>query len=118
MNTRMAPLGIKVESIKPMTRYFRYALSEKDNKYIDLLKKSAKDVIGEEIISEASCLSDLNILINNASPSSFSFGIGRDFDIEGGAHLADEFIECDRLVDFTKVVAAFVCDWGNVKNGD
>lgn len=118
MDERMKPLCIRVLSIEPMTRYFRYALSEKDNKYIELLKKSAKDAIGEEIISEASCLSDLNIFINNSGSNSFSFGVGRDFDIEGGAHLADEFIECERLADFAKAVAAFVCDWGNVKNED
>ncbi len=118
MNARMSHLGIRVASIEPMTRYFRYALSEKDNKYIELLKKSAKDAIGEEIISEASCLSDLNIFINNAGCNSFSFGAGRDFDVEGGAHLADEFIECDKLVDFAKTVAAFICDWGNVRNGN
>lgn len=118
MNKRMAHLGIKVESIKPMTRYFRYALSDKDNEYIKLLKNSAKEAIGEEIVSEASCLSDLNIFINNASSKSFSFGIGRDFDVEGGAHLADEFIECDRLVAFAKAVAAFICEWGNVQNGN
>lgn len=118
IDERIKHLNMRVAGIEPMTRYFRYALSEKDNKYIELLKKSAKDAIGEEIISEASCLSDLNILINNANRNSFSFGIGRDFDVEGGAHLADEFIECDRLVDFTKAVAAFICDWGNIKNGD
>ena len=60
------------------------AIVEKNN-------KDSKIDYNEDIIVEASCLSDLSIFINNGSASSFSFGIGRDFDVPGGAHLADEF---------------------------
>lgn len=111
INTRMKETGVYVKSIKPVTRYFRYAFTESNNEYIKLLKNAGKETIGEEIIEEASCLSDLNIFINNGSRKSFSFGIGRDFNVEGGAHLKDEFIECERLVEFAKAIAAFVCDW-------
>lgn len=111
INTRMNETGVYVKSITPVTRYFRYAFTESNNEYIKLLKNAGKETIGEEIIEEASCLSDLNIFINNGSRKSFSFGIGRDFNVEGGAHLKDEFIECERLVAFAKTVAAFVCDW-------
>lgn len=111
INARMEERSVSVKSIEPVTRYFRYAFTESDNKYTELLKNAGKEVTGEEIIEEASCLSDLNIFINNGSPKSFSFGIGRDFNVEGGAHLKDEFIECERLVTFAKTVAAFVCDW-------
>lgn len=111
INTRMKERGVYVKSILPVTRYFRYASTERDNEYIELMKNAGKEATGNEIIEEASCLSDLNIFINNGSKKSFSFGIGRDFNVEGGAHLKDEFVECDSLVDFTKTVAAFVCDW-------
>ena len=111
INRRLADQGVCVKQITPMTRYFRYAASDSDNEYIRLLRSAADEAIGEVPVVEASCLSDLNILINNGSRKSFSFGIGRDFDVEGGAHLKDEFIECDRLVAFTKAIAAFLCDW-------
>lgn len=115
LNQRLKGIGVCVKEIKPVTRYFRYACSESDNELITLMQNSGKFMNDEEIMVEASCLSDLNIFINNGSTSSFSFGIGRDFDVPGGAHLADEFVECERLVDFTKAVAAFVCEWGQVR---
>ena len=90
---------------------YRLSVTDRENEYTRLLKNAGQEAIGETIIEEASCLSDLNILINNGSRKSFSFGIGRDFNVEGGAHLKDEFIECERLVEFAKTVAAFVCDW-------
>ena len=111
INARMKERNVYVKSITPVTRYFRYAFTEKDNEYIKLLKNAGKEVSGEEIIEEASCLSDLNIFINNGSRKSFSFGIGRDFNVEGGAHLKDEFIECDVLVNYAKTIAEFICDW-------
>ncbi len=111
INSRLKPLGVYVKSIKPATRYFRYAVTEKENEYTELLRAAGKSATGKEIIEEASCLSDLNIFINNGSTKSFSFGIGRDFNVEGGAHLKDEFIECDVLVNFAKTIAEFVCDW-------
>ena len=118
INTRMKENGVYVKSITPVTRYFRYAFTEKDNEYIKLLKNAGKEVTGEEIIEEASCLSDLNIFINNGSRKSFSFGIGRDFNVEGGAHLKDEFVECDVLVNFAKTIAEFICDWDMGQIGD
>ncbi len=111
INERMKERDVYVKAITPVTRYFRYAFTERDNEYIKLLKNAGKSATGNEIIEEASCLSDLNIFINNGSRKSFSFGIGRDFNVEGGAHLKDEFIECDVLVDYAKTIASFVCDW-------
>ena len=115
LNSTMKDIGVCVKELKPVTRYFRYACSESDNELITLLQNSGKLMNNEDIIVEASCLSDLSIFINNGSASSFSFGIGRDFDVPGGAHLADEFVECEKLVDFVKAVAAFVCEWGQVR---
>ena len=111
INARMKNSGVYVQAIEPVSRYFRYAFSDSDNKYISLLKNSGTEVLGEEIIEEASCLSDLNIFINTGSKNSFSFGIGRDFNVSGGAHLKDEFIECDKLVEFTKIIATFICNY-------
>jgi acetylornithine deacetylase/succinyl-diaminopimelate desuccinylase-like protein len=37
-----------------------------------------------------------------------NLGIGRDFDEYGGAHQPDEFIECDALVEYAKIMAAYI----------
>jgi len=111
INLRTQKWGVRVKSIEPVTRYFRYASTSSDNQYIRLLKHAGNEAVGNQLQEEASCLSDLNIFINNGSKDSFSFGIGRDFNTEGGAHLKDEFIECEMLLDFTKTIAAFICNW-------
>ena len=39
------------------------------------------------------------------------FGIGRGFGEYGGAHQPDEYIECEKLLNFAKVLAHFVLSW-------
>ena len=55
-----------------------------------------------------SCLSDLSVIGKFGGKCAFAYGGGRDFSLPGGAHQPNEFIECDKLVDFAKTVAAYV----------
>ena len=57
------------------------------------------------------CLSDLNLFINISGGNAVSWGVGRDFAVEGGAHQPDEYVACDDLVEFTKLIAQFIFDW-------
>jgi len=41
----------------------------------------------------------------------FSFGIGRSFAKYGGAHLPDEFIECDTILEFARIAGTFLLRW-------
>lgn len=114
INNRTKDIGVYVLGIEPRTRYFRYTLSASDNPYIKLLQNNIKSITGKDVNAMGASLSDLNIFINTGNEKSFSFGAGRGFMEEGGSHLTDEFIECDKFVDFTKTVAAFICDWGEL----
>ena len=35
-------------------------------------------------------------------------------DVPGGAHLPDEFIECDSLLNFAKIIAGYVLEWDKI----
>ena len=48
--------------------------------------------------------SDLSIFLKYGSPRAFAFGIGRDFGAYGGAHQADEHIECGRFLEFAQIL--------------
>lgn len=61
-----------------------------------------------EIWHCGSCLSDLSVISKYGSSLAFGYGIGRDFSEIGGAHQPNEFIELDKLVDFTKTVANYI----------
>ncbi|MBQ2896957.1 MAG: hypothetical protein IJE46_01355 [Clostridia bacterium] len=55
-----------------------------------------------------SCLYDLSVISKYGGGNAFAFGSGRDFSLPGGAHQPNEYIECDKLVEYTKVIAAYV----------
>ncbi len=65
-------------------------------------------VSGRELAVCGSCLSDLSVILKYGSEEAYGFGIGRDFNLYGGAHQPDEFIECDKLLEYAKIMAAYV----------
>ena len=111
INERLSPLGIKIEEVIESSRYFTYGTVDVENENIALLKSVGKDIIGRELSVKPSCLSDLSLFLSAAPGRAVSFGAGRDFDVPGGAHLPDEFIECASLLDFAKTVIKFVLEW-------
>ena len=106
LNEKLAPLNMEVEKIAPTTRYFHFAKSNKDNPLMDKLISKSKEATGRILKPCGSCQSDLSLFIKNGSERAFSFGIGRDFDFYGGAHQADEFIECEKILEFAQIIAA------------
>ena len=111
INLRLEPLGIRIENVIESSRFFGYGFVENDNAEINLLKKVGKSILNREIYDKASCLSDLSLFLSAAPGRAISFGAGRDFDVRGGAHLPDEFIECDDLLNFTKIITKFTLEW-------
>ena len=114
INERLSPLGIKIEEVIESSRYFGYGTVDGQNENIRLLKSVGKDIIGRELSVKPSCLSDLSLFLSAAPGRAVSFGAGRDFDVPGGAHLPDEFIECESLLNFAKIVIKFVLEWDKI----
>ncbi len=105
---RLAPLGIIGDGFEPFTRFFHYGYCEPDNEYIKLMVECAKEAAGTDIQVCGSCLSDLSIILKYGGQNAYAFGAGRDFDKIGGAHQPNEYIECDKLVEYTKIIAAYI----------
>lgn len=105
---KLAPLGIIGDGFKMQTRFFHYVWCEPDSEDIRIMLESARETTGKEPTVCASCLSDLSVISKHGTSKAFGFGIGRGFTREGGSHQPNEFIECDRLVEFTKTIAAYI----------
>ena len=110
LNARLAPLGAHVTGWERNCRSFRYGAVPKDAATIRELQMAAKRATGREVKPVGACLSDLSVILYYGSPEAISFGIGRDFNAIGGAHQPNEFIECDALLEFAKIVAAYIFD--------
>lgn len=108
LEERLAPLGIIGDGFKPQTRFFHYVFCEPDSEDIKNMLAASREVTGKEPIVCGSCLSDLSVISKYGSSQAFGFGIGRDFSKEGGAHQPNEYIECDKLIDYAKTIAAYV----------
>jgi len=110
IDDRLQPMGLKFDRFEKETRFFHFGKSEKDNSVVEKLIASAKEASGRILTPCGSCQSDLSIFLKYGSPRAISFGVGRDFGAYGGAHQADEYIECDRLLEFAKIMGKFLAD--------
>ena len=110
LKMKLASQGITSDGFKLTTRFFHYGFTEPDCDAITSLQQVAKEVSGREVRPCGSCLSDLSILLANGGTDAFSFGIGRDFGVYGGAHQPDEHIDCAELLEFTKIMGAYILD--------
>lgn len=108
LNEKLAPLGIIGDGFTPATRFFHYAYAEPDCGSIQDLCNAARTATGRELEVCGSCLSDLSVILKYGSPEAYGFGIGRDFDEYGGAHQPDEFVYCDQLVEYAKIIGAYI----------
>ncbi|MBO4941015.1 MAG: hypothetical protein J6D15_02280 [Clostridia bacterium] len=105
---RLEPLGIIGDGFKPNTRFSHYVYCEPDSEDIKTMLEASKSATGKEPIVCGSCLSDLSVISKYGSSSAYAFGIGRDFSEPGGAHQPNEYIECDKLVEYTKTIGSYI----------
>lgn len=108
ISEKLDKIGVVGEGFVPNTRFFHYVHCEPDSEDIKLMLEAAREVGGNEITVCGSCLSDLSVISKFGSDRAYGYGMGREFSMEGGAHQPDEFIECEKLVEFTKNIAAFI----------
>lgn len=103
-------LGLCELEIEKASRFFHYVKSDENNEFVMLLKSAGAEN-GRELQTTGACLSDLPMFILHGSPRAVSFGIGGDFYRAGGAHQTNEYVECDKLIEFAKIVGAFVLEY-------
>lgn len=108
LKERLAPMGIIGDGIVPRTRFFHYVYCEPDSEDIKAMLYASMEATGKAPIVCGSCLSDLSVISKYGSSEAYGFGMGRDFSMPGGAHQPNEFIECDKFVEFTKTIAAYI----------
>ena len=108
LKEKLEPLGIIGDGFKPQTRFFHYVFCEPDSEDIKNMLAATREVTGKEPIVCGSCLSDMSVISKYGSNQVFTFGIGRDFSKPGGAHQPNEYVECDKLLEYTKIIAAYI----------
>lgn len=108
LNEKLSEMDIMGDGFEAATRFFHYAFCEPNSEDIVLMLESSKEAIGKELKVCGSCLSDLSMISKYGTRRAFGFGAGRDFSEIGGAHQPNEFIECDKLVEFTKTIGAYI----------
>ena len=108
LKEKLLPLGVIGDGFVPNTRFFHYVFCEPDSEDVKLVLASSKEATGKEPIVCGSCLSDLSVISKYGSNKAFGFGAGRDFSQEGGAHQTNEYIECDKFVEYTKTIGAYI----------
>ena len=108
ISDKLRPMGIIGDGFTPHTRFFHYAYSDPDNDSIRDMQAAALEASGRTLTPCASCLSDLSVILKYGAKNAFGFGIGRDFNAYGGAHQPDEYIECEKLVEYAKIIATYV----------
>lgn len=110
INAEFSKLGLQDLTIEKATRFFHYVECETNNPIIDKMKKAGMDN-GKIIEDKGACLSDYPMFILYGSPRAICFGIGADFDRPGGAHQVNEYVDCDALVDFAKIMGDFLLSY-------
>lgn len=105
---KLEPFGITGDGIKPITRFFHYVSCEPDSDDIKLMQEASKEATGIDINVHPSCQSDYSVILKYGSPKAFAFGNGKAFQHEGGAHQVNEYMECDKLVEYAKTIAAYI----------
>jgi len=108
LSEKLAPLGIVSDGFTPTTRFFHYVYADPDCDAIRDMCDAAREAVGQAPVVCGSCLSDLSVILKYGSKQAFALGAGREFFLPGGAHQPDEFITCEALLNFAKVLAAYI----------
>lgn len=108
ISQKLKSFEIVGDGIKPTTRFFHYVSCDPNSDDIKLMQDASREVTGKELKICGSCQSDYSVILKYGSPNAFGFGNGRIFQDEGGAHQADEYMECDSLVKYAKVISTYI----------
>ena len=109
---KLNKIGLHVGKIEKTTRFFHFIkMPVKNNAVAEGLTKAAMETSGRKLEVGGAFLSDLSLIVKHGSSNAIGFGIGRDFDVYGGAHQNDEYIECDVLLEFAKIIGAFLTQY-------
>lgn len=108
LTERLGKLGLISEGFIPVTRFFHYVHCAPDSEDIQLMREASREATGQEPLVCGSCLSDLSVIAKYGSSRAFGFGAGRGFQKEGGSHQPNEYMECDKLLDYAKTIAAYI----------
>lgn len=114
LQEKLDPMGFVSDGFTLATRFFHYAYTEPDNDSIQDMQAAAREATGRELKACASCLSDLSVILKYGAKNAYGFGIGRDFATYGGAHQPDEFIECEKLVEYAKIIGTYLLKFPGV----
>lgn len=90
------------------TRFFPYGKMPSDSREAALLAEAVRDVQGEYREIPPHDLTDLSDFMAYGTMNSMNFGMLYGGEEDGGAHQANEQIECDKLVSVVKTLAVFL----------
>ena len=90
------------------TRFFHYVYCEPDSENIKAMLDASLEATGKKPMVCGMCLSDMSVISKYGNSDAFAMGLGRDFSLTGGAHQPNEFVECDKLIEFTKTIAVYI----------
>lgn len=108
LTARLAPMGIVFEGVVPQVRFFHYVHCAPDSEDIRVLTAASEEATGVSPVVCGSCLSDLSVISKYGSANAFAYGAGREFSQPGGPHQPNEFITCEGLLHFAKVIGAYI----------
>ena len=108
LKERLAPLGMVSDGFYPTTRFFHYVTCEGDHPHVLDYLEAAKIATGRDMNVCGGGLGDQSVIAKYGCPSTISIGCIRNFEQEGGAHQPNEYIECDKMVEFAKIIAAYM----------
>lgn len=108
LRERLTPLGMVSDGFCPTTRFFHYVTCEPGHPHILDYLNAVKTATGRELSVCGGGLGDHSVMAKYGCPSTVSIGCIRNFEQAGGAHQPNEYIECDKIVEFTKIIAAYM----------
>ena len=112
VDVKCKELHVHVESWEMETRFFRFVETDYQNsKAFRILHDAIQHITELDKQPVGMCLSDYPMFTEYGSPTAITIGCGRFFNEEGGAHQYDEYVECDALVNFAKIVAEFLLNY-------
>ena len=109
---KLEKIGFKITKREMTTRFFHFVKSDyKNSTVVKKLTEAARETSGRELVPSGAVLSDLSLIVKNGSPNAVAFGVGKAFDVYGGAHQRDEHISCDTLLEFAKIMGSFLMSY-------